>query len=279
MVEFKSLLEPGNPLIVPGAHDALTARLIEVAGFTAYGIGGSALAATQLALPDVGLQSFGEYRDAIGRIMEGTDLPVLVDGENGFGDAKAITRTVRAFDRLRITAVAFEDLAFPPVLGRPATLISRDEMSCKLRAAVKARGTSQLAIIARTDAAHVVGVDEAISRATGFQALGADAVLCTGLPDAQAYARLRSAVSIPIVAVVVPGSPWFAPTTDELVRLGVDCAMYPAAVLPRIVAAIREGLDAIRCGVAPTSPTSLAEVLRTTEWTEIDRHHSPGSGS
>ena len=85
MIDFKSLLVSGQPLIMPGAHDALSARMIEAAGFKAYGVGGSALSAMQLALPDAGLQSYGEYRDAVGRILEATSLPVMIDGENGFG--------------------------------------------------------------------------------------------------------------------------------------------------------------------------------------------------
>src|SRR5699024_7168911 len=89
MKSMKSLINPNHTVLIPQAHDALSARMIEAAGFQAMGIGGAALAATQLAMPDIGLQSFGEYRDALARTLQGSSLPAMVDGENGFGDAKA----------------------------------------------------------------------------------------------------------------------------------------------------------------------------------------------
>lgn len=279
MIDFKLLLATREPLILPGAHDALTARMIEDAGFLAYGVGGSALSATQLALPDVGLQSFGEYRDAVGRIMEGSSLPVMIDGENGFGDVKAVTRTVRSFERMGVSGIAFEDLIFPPALSGPPGVIARSDMLDKLGAALAARRDSRLFIIGRTDAAWTAGTDEAISRARDFERVGVDAVLVTGLADLAGYRRLRAAVTLPIFAVVVPGSPWFAPTLSDLTAIGIEAAIYPAAVLSRIVLAIRAGLEAIRSadGAAPVGfeMSSLAGVLKTGEWAALDQRFAP----
>lgn len=264
---------------MPGAHDALSARMIEAAGFSAYGVGGAALSATQLALPDIGLQSFGEYRDAVGRIMEGSSLPVMIDGENGFGDAKAVTRTVRSFERMGVAGIAFEDLSFPPVLGRPPSVIGRNEMNVKLEAALAARRGERLFIIARTDAAYILGLDEAIARAVEFQARGADAVLLTGLADLDAYKRLRDAVTLPIFAVVVPGTPWFAPTTENLIEVGIEAALYPAAILSRVMLAIDGGLAAIRSanGAAPDNfdMRTIGGVLGTADWTALDKRFGP----
>jgi 2-methylisocitrate lyase-like PEP mutase family enzyme len=274
MTTFRSLLaaSAGKPLLLPGAHDALSARLIEATGFVAYGIGGSALSATQLGLPDIGLQSFGEYRDAVGRIMEGSGLPVMVDGENGFGDAKAVTRTVRAFERMGVGGLALEDLMFPPLLGRPPSVIARKEMRAKLEAAISARTGGDLFLIGRTDAAYTVSLEEALARVAEFESLGVDAVLVTGLADFAAYRRLRDAVRVPILAVVVPGSPWFAPSVEDLTRLGIEAALYPAAILARMLAAMREGLESIRpLQDVPAQGTSLPGLLRVSEWTEIDR--------
>jgi 2,3-dimethylmalate lyase len=274
MTTFHALLaaSAGTPLLLPGAHDALSARLIEATGFAAYGIGGSALSATQLGLPDIGLQSFGEYRDAVGRIMEGSALPVMVDGENGFGDAKAVTRTVRCFERMGVGGLALEDLAFPPQLGRAPSVIARKDMCAKLNAALRARTGSGLFLIGRTDAAYTVDLEEALIRVREFEGFGVDAVLATGLRDLDAYRRLRDAVRIPILAVVVPGSPWFAPSVDELTRLGIEAALYPAAILSRMLGAMREGLESIRpIQAAPAQETSLPGLLRVAEWTEIDR--------
>jgi 2-methylisocitrate lyase-like PEP mutase family enzyme len=271
-LDFGCLSRTGKPLLLPGAHDALSARMIEDGGFAAYGIGGSALSATQLAMPDVGLQSFGEYRDGVMRIMEGSRLPLMVDGENGFGDAKAVTRTVRSFEKLGVAAIAFEDLVFPPPLGRPPAVIAQAEMEAKLNAALAAR--EDMLIIGRTDAAYAVGLDEAIARAKAYAALGVDGLIVPGLAELDAYKRLRAAVAVPIIAVVVPGSPWYAPSQDELAEAGIEAALYPAAILWRIIAATAQGLEAIRSsgGAGPDGfdPRSIGALLKLPEWAAID---------
>lgn len=277
--DLKTLANTGRPLVLPGAHDALSARMIEAAGFSAYGVGGSALAAVQLALPDAGLQSFGEYRDAVGRIMEGSQLPVMVDGENGFGDAKAVTRTVRSFEKLGVAAIAFEDLVLPPRLDRPPAVSSREEIQGKLRAALVARGSEDFLIVGRSDAAYAVDLDEAIARAVSYQDIGVDAVIVPGLANADAFKRLRDAVSVPIMAVVVPGTPWFAPSLDELAQIGIEGAIYPAAILWRVVMAMQQGVEAIRHhdGAPPADfdPRIIGQYLKTAEWTEVDSHFAP----
>ena len=278
MIAFDTLSTTGRPLVLPGAHDALSARMIEAAGFSAYGVGGSALAAVQLALPDAGLQSFGEYRDAVARIMEGSTLPLMVDGENGFGDAKATVRTVRSFEKLGAAAIAFEDLVLPPRLDRLPAISTREEIQGKLRAALAARQSDAFQIVGRSDAAYAVDLDEAILRAASYQTLGVDAVILPGLADVDAYKRLRDAVSIPIMAVVVPGTPWFAPTLDELAQIGVEVAIYPAAIMWRVVVAMQEGLVAIRDsnGAPPANfdPRIIGQYLRTADWMQVDSNYA-----
>jgi len=136
---FQELLQNDGPVILPAAHDALCARLIERAGFDAYSIGGAAVSAVQLALPDIGLQSFGEYVDNIERIMQGSALPVFLDGENGFGDVKGVVRTIAQMERMGIGGMAIEDLRLPPRLGRPPALVAIDEISRKLEAGLQAK--------------------------------------------------------------------------------------------------------------------------------------------
>jgi 2-methylisocitrate lyase-like PEP mutase family enzyme len=275
MPSFRSLLNPSQPLLIPGAHDALTARMIENAGFPAYGIGGAALAATQMALPDAGLQSFGEYRDAVARIMQGSTLPVMVDGENGFGDAKAITRTVRLFERMGVGALSFEDLTFPPIMGARPTVMSRREIRTKLEAALAAREGKELMIVGRTDAAYVLGLDEALQRVREFEQSGVDAVLATGVQDLAGYQALRSTTKLPIIAVIIPGSPWFAPTRADLQRIGIEAALYPAAILTRIMQAVNSGLKAIREADGAPPPgfdmRTMGAPLRAEDWIAIDQ--------
>lgn len=277
MIDFTTLSRTGKPLLLPSAHDALSSRMIEEAGFAAYGIGGAALSATQLALPDAGLQSFGEYRDAVARIMEGSDLPVMVDGEDGFGDAKAITRTVKTFGRMGVSAIAFEDLVLPPRLDRPPAICSQEVMEGKLRAALEARGDLDIAVVGRTDASYVEGLDTAIARAKAYANLGVDAIVVPGLPDREAFQRLRDAVNIPIVAVLVPGSPWFAPDFKELAELGIEAAVCPVSILTRVIKAIEEGLAMLDSGsAAPAADfnlTRMGEITRAGWWRDIDGRH------
>jgi 2-methylisocitrate lyase-like PEP mutase family enzyme len=274
MIDFGTLARTGAPLLLPGAHDALSARLIQDAGFAAYGVGGSALAATQLALPDAGLQSFGEYRDAVVRIMSGSSLPVMIDGENGFGDVKAVTRTVRSFEQLGIAAIVFEDLVFPPRLDQPPAVVPREEILGKLAAALAARSSAATLIIGRTDAAYGANLDEALARAADYQALGIDGIIATGLSDFEAYRRLRDSVSVPIIAVVIPGIPWFAPTQAQLAELRIEAAIYPAAILSRVVQGTLDGLEAVRHAngavASGADPRPLSAFLRTAEWAAID---------
>lgn len=260
---------------MPGAHDAITTRLIEHAGFEAYSIGGSALAATQMALPDIGIQSFGEYRDSIARATAGASIPFMVDGENGFGDQKAVTRTVRSFESLGVGAMAFEDLTFPPMLGVPPTVIGLDEMTVKLEAALAAKSDAETMIIGRTDAAAVIDLDEGIRRAKHYEALGVDGVLLTGVADHDALRRVRDEISVPIIAIVIESGPWAAATPDELASIGYELAVYPAGVMLGGLTGYRDALERMRSGNVTLPDDSfghggLRELLRPEEWAGID---------
>lgn len=275
MTALRSLFRAGHTVVLPGAHDAISARLIEQQGFEGYSIGGSALAATQLALPDIGLQSFGEYRDAVGRTMQGSTLPVMVDGENGFGDVKAVTRTVRTFEAMGVSAMAFEDLTFPPALGVPPSVIDLDDMTTKLEAALNAKSNPETLVIGRTDAAAVVSLDEGIARAKHFETVGVDAVLLTGVADRDALARVRDEISVPIAAIMIESGPWATATPDELASLGYELAVYPAAMLLAGLTGYRQQLERMRAGDLALPADSighlgLRDLLRPDEWAGID---------
>jgi 2-methylisocitrate lyase-like PEP mutase family enzyme len=274
MIDFKILSTTGRPLLMPGAHDALSARMVQEAGFSAYGVGGLALAATQLALPDAGLQSFGEYRDAVARIMESSSLPVMIDGENGFGDVKAVTRTIRSFERLGAAAIAIEDVILPRHLGRPPSICPAVEIGSKLQAALAARASDDFLILGRTDATYLIGLEEALARAKAYASIGVDGVVLPGLPSLDAYKRLRDAVSVPIVAVTAPGSPWFAPSVEQMIEVGIEAAVYPLMILARVIVATRQAIADFSTTNGAIPPefdmSALAQTLRTGLWTAID---------
>jgi len=163
---WKQLLARGEPLLLPAAHDALCARLIERAGFSAYTIGGYALVGSRYALPDIGLVAFGEMSAGMRDVMSASSLPVLVDGDDGYGDAKNVARTIQGYEAIGASAIFLEDQKAPKRCGHMAgkDVIDADAMVAKLRAAVAARQNPDLFIIARTDARAGHGLDEALRR-------------------------------------------------------------------------------------------------------------------
>jgi 2-methylisocitrate lyase-like PEP mutase family enzyme len=275
MGSIRHLLSNSSPLLLPGIHDALSARIAVRSGFKALSVGGAALAATQLGFPDLGLQSFGEYRDSLARIIDASTVPVVIDGENGFGDVKVVTRAVRSFESMGVAAMAIEDLTFPPVSGQRPTVVPLDEIKAKLSAALAARQQRDMMIIGRTDAAYAVSLDEAIARAKCFAALGVDAILVTGLVAKDAMKRLRDAVSTPLVAIVIENGPWFAPTIADATAMGFNMILYPATAMFAAATAYRNAFAAIACGEIASPLDSVdfrfvAETLATESWTALD---------
>src|SRR5580698_3803142 len=161
------LLTDNPPLLLPAAHDALTARLIELAGFKAYQVGGFALAGARYAFPDIDLIHYYEENEAIRQIVSASQLPVLVDGGNGFGDAKSVTRTVRGYEELGVSGIFIEDQTSPITCGQMGKrkVVSIKEMVGKVKAALAARRNADTFIIARTDGRSAESVADAITRA------------------------------------------------------------------------------------------------------------------
>jgi 2-methylisocitrate lyase-like PEP mutase family enzyme len=159
--------------------------------------------------------------------------------------------------------------------------MSRQEIRTKLEAALAARTGKDMMIVGRTDAAYVLGPDEALQRVHEFEQSGVDAVLATGMPDLAGYQALRNATRLPVIAVVIPGSGWYAPTRAELKKVGIEAALYPAAILTRIMQAVSSGLQAIReaDGAPPAGfdMRTMGAPLRAEEWIAIDQrfYHKP----
>ena len=151
---WKELLAREQPLLLPCAHDALSARLIERAGFTAYSIGGFALVGSRYGIPDIGLAAFSEISAGIRDIMAATRLPVLVDGDTGYGDVKNVAHTIEGYEAMGASAIFIEDQVAPKRCGHMAgkDVIPAVEMVAKIKAAVGARRNKDFFIIARTDA-------------------------------------------------------------------------------------------------------------------------------
>jgi 2-methylisocitrate lyase-like PEP mutase family enzyme len=224
-----------GPLFAPGAYDALSALLIEQAGFEAAYVSGASISYTQLGLPDIGLTSFDEVAGVIGRVRERVSLPLIVDADTGFGSALNVQRTVRVFERMGANAIQIEDQVFPKRCGHLAgkALIPAEEMVNKVKAAVDARKSEETLIIARTDAIAVEGFESALQRAERYLRAGADILFVEAprsVEELDAVAR-RFGGRVPLLANMVEGGSTPIRTFDELAQSGFQLVIAPGALV------------------------------------------------
>ncbi len=248
---WKQLLAREQPLLLPCAHDALSARLIERAGFAAYSIGGFPLVGARHALPDIGLVGFGEMSAGIRDIMAATELPVLVDGDDGYGDVKNVAHTVAGYEAMGVAAIFIEDQRAPKRCGHMAgkDVIDAPAMAEKLRAAAAARRNPDTFLIARTDARAVHGLDEALRRAELYLEAGADGVFVEAPQTVDELARIgRAFKGVPQMANMLEGgrTPMLPPA--ELFRLGFAMVAYPTSLIFRVARTIERALADLKAG-------------------------------
>jgi 2,3-dimethylmalate lyase len=241
---WRELLSRHRPLVLPGAHDAFSARLIEAAGFSAYFIGGFPLIGARYALPDVGLTSFGELSQAIRETMMGSRLPVLVDIDDGYGDVKNVTRTIRMYEQMGVSAVHLEDQLAPKRCGHMAgkVLISVEAMEAKIRAAAGARSSRELFIVARTDARDVEGLDAAFRRAERYVKAGADGLFIESPRSIEELEKIGRAFEVPLLANMLEGGVTPILPTSQLKELGFGMVIHGITLLMRAARTMQETL-------------------------------------
>ena len=259
---WKELLAGGEPLLLPCAHDALSARLIERAGFRAYSIGGYALVGARHALPDIGLVAYGEMSAGVRDIMAGSRLPVLIDGDDGYGDVKNVVHTVAGYEAMGASAIFIEDQRAPKRCGHMAgnSVIETEAMARKLRAAVAARRSTDLFIIARTDARAVHGLDEALRRGEVYLNAGADGLFIEAPQSVEELARVgQSFQGVPQLANMLVGggrTPILPPA--ELARLGFAMVAYPTSLIFAVAHAMEKTLAELREGRLASAEQTLS---------------------
>lgn len=230
--QLRDLLAAAEPLVLPGACDALGARLVERTGFAAVYATGAGVANAQFGVPDIGLISLGEMVEQVERIIDATDLPVVVDADAGHGGALSVMRTVHLFERAGAAAVQLEDQRMPKRCGHfdGHQLVDTAEMVAKIHAARHARcGSADTAtvIIARTDARSVHGLDEALRRGHAYLDAGADALFVEAPRGADELARIGAEFrGTPLVANVVEGGKTEPLSVAELCELGFSIVLY-----------------------------------------------------
>ncbi len=238
-MSLRDRLAQDTPLLAPGAYDALSALLIEQAGFEAIYLSGASIAYTQLGRPDIGLVSFDHVADVVGRVSERVNLPLIVDGDTGFGNAVNVQRTVRIFERMGASAIQLEDQTFPKKCGHLADkgLVSTQEMSGKIRAALDARASDQTLIIARTDAIGVEGFEAALDRAHAYVEAGADVLFVEAPRSLGEMSAIAHAFAgrVPLLANMVEGGKTPLLDVTELGNIGFKLVISPGALVRALV--------------------------------------------
>ena len=289
---IREALEAEAPLCTPLAHDALSARLIERAGFTAFSVGGSAMLAARHAYPDIGLVGLADMVAPLRDIAAATSLPFIADADDGYGDVKSVARTVAAYEAIGVGGLLIEDQMGAQKRQRAesaAAVVDRPIIEAKLRVALAARENPETFIIGRTDAYGPLGLDEAIRRAEGFLALGVDGVFVAGLKHRGDYERVGAALRGNFLSAAMfegGATPWLSPRV--LFEMGFTQISFPASIIMRSFLAMRDGLEALRAYTREGTPmppiegagearAALDEALELGRWRSLENDFAPKS--
>ena len=262
---LRDLLRQDEILVTPCCFDALSAKLVEAAGFPLTFMSGFAAAAARLGLPDTGLISYGEMLDQARNIAAAVRIPVLGDGDTGYGNAVNVKRTVAGYAGAGLAAVMIEDQVWPKRCGhtRGKQVVERDEAVARIRAAVDARDEGRdILILARTDARAIHGLDEALWRAAAFAATGADLLFVEAPTSKDEMRRICRDVPGPHLANMLEegDTPLLPPA--QLQDIGYAVAAYPLTLLSASMRAMQDALAAMKDGRHPDDRLLAFDELR-----------------
>ena len=234
--------------LVPGAFNALSARVIEDLGFEAVYITGAGVTNMWLGLPDQGFMGLAEIADHTARIRDAVELPLLVDADTGFGNALNVYHTVRTLERAGADCIQLEDQVAPKRCGHfdGKAVISTEEAVSKIKAAVDARRDAELVVMARTDAAATQGFEAALERAQRFAEAGADILFVEAVTRAEEIRALPQRLPTPQLMNMVIGGKTPIVDAAELGRLGYGLVLYANAALQGALAGMQQALTALR---------------------------------
>ncbi len=228
---LKQLVESDELTVAPGAHDALTARVIEDTGFPAVYMTGYGQAASHLGRPDIGLMSMTEMVARARNISAVVDVPVIADADTGFGNVINVIRTVREYEAANVAAIQIEDQVLPKrcghMLGREVVPV--EEMVGKIKAAVATRTDPDFMIVARTDARTIYGIDAAIDRARAYEDAGADVIFVESPESVEEMYKINEKVCKPTLANMVEGGRTPMLPNEKLKEIGYSLVIYPTA--------------------------------------------------
>ncbi len=246
--QLKSLVEARRGLLVPGAFNALSAKVIEDLGFEAIYITGAGVTNMWFGMPDQGFMGLAEIADHTARIRDAVGLPLIVDADTGFGNALNVRHTVRTLERAGADCIQFEDQVAPKRCGHFSgkEVISTEEAVSKIKAAVDARQDPDLLILARTDAAATHGFEAAVERAQRFAEAGADLLFVEAVTTAEEIRALPQRLAKPQLMNMVIGGKTPIFNADELGAMGYGIVLYANAALQGAVAGMKKALTVLR---------------------------------
>lgn len=252
---LRALIARGDLLTMPCCFDALSAKLIEQAGFEVTFLSGFGASAARLGAPDTGLMSYGEVLDQARNAMEPISIPLIADGDTGYGNPMNAQRTVQGLARAGCAAVMIEDQVAPKRCGHTEgkAVVSRAEAVERIHAAVEARASHDILILARTDARRSHGLDEALARAEAFSALGADMLFVEEPYSAEEMTTICTSVPGVHLANMLEGGQTPILPPDELAEIGFSIAAYPLTLLSAAMKAMNAALSDLKVGRSPES--------------------------
>lgn len=242
---LRALLADPGYVIIPGAYDTLTARLVEQAGFDAVYLTGGGFSRAN-GFPDMGLLTLPEIVRWIGLTVEAVEIPVVADADSGYGNAVNVLRTVREFEKSGVAAFHLEDQIVPKKCGHyeGKEVVTVDEMVGKIKAAVDTRQSANFLVFARTDAISTDGIDVAIRRSLAYRKAGASGIMVMAPRSVDDLIRFRRDVDGPLMVTI--GSWKFQCSVRELEDIGYNVVMYPLSLMRRAISAMREVLQELR---------------------------------
>lgn len=279
---LKQLILAPKLLVMPGAFDPVSARLVQEAGFDAIQCTGFGMAAVHLGLPDYGFIGMNEMVEQTQRIADAVDIPVMADGDTGFGNAVNAWYAVRAFERAGAAGVNIEDQQMPKRCGHleGKSIVPIDEAIAKVRACVEARADPDFVINARTDALAIGGIDEVVRRGNAYLEAGATMIFIDGMTSKalarQAVEQIRGPVAI---NVVEGGKSPSSFTFDEMQAMGIARVSLPGTLLGAAIRGMRDALAAVSangCVGGPGAPVTdfkdVQSVVGFPRVFELERH-------
>jgi len=278
--KLKSILEQPEILVAPGCYDAISARLIERAGFKATFMGGFAVSASRIGMPDAGLISYTEMRDQGQNICDAVSIPVLGDGDTGYGNAINAKRTVEGYAKAGMACVMIEDQIAPKRCGhtRGKQVVSRQEAASRLKAAVDAREDgADILIMSRTDANATDGLDEAIDRCKMAVDLGVDITFLEApLNEKEMEYYCKQVSGAKMANMVEQGDTPFLPP-NKLQEIGYQIAIFPVSIMLAAIKSMEMTLEKIQKGHDPSSLATfmhLQEIVGFPEYYEAEKEYA-----